>query len=188
MKKILFILFLLCSTVLQAQYSYNRIAVNPEAKKQTYIHKISKKDSICITPGIANGMQKLTMGNYTYRAENRDEKLEYEIFDCPKEHKTFILVNKTNEMSLGCDVYLYEKNNIKHCGYMPIAAYTKDMTGRMNYNNVLPYISIVKVSNRYIFSFETPLIVLYPGQEQEEIVNGRDVYFNYEKKVLQLNR
>ena len=68
---------------------------------------------------------------------------------------------------------------------MPIAAYTKGANGRMDYNNVLPYISIVKVSNRYIFSFETPLIVLYPGQEQEETVNGRDVYFNYEKEVLQ---
>lgn len=188
MKKILFILFLLCSTVLQAQYSYNRVEIAPEAKQKSFIHKTSKKDSICITPGVVNSMQVLKIGNYTYRSENRDERLAYEIFYNAKEQKTFILVNKTNEMSLGCEVFLYEKSTLKHCGFIPVAAYTKGANGRMDYNNALPYISIVKVSNRYIFSFETPLIVLYPGQEQEEIVNGRDVYFNYEKEVLQLNK
>ena len=61
-----------------------------------------------------------------------------------------------------------------------------DENGRMNYNSILPFVSIVKVSDRIIFSFETPLVVIYPGMSEEATLNGRDVYYTYSKSKLQL--
>jgi hypothetical protein len=69
---------------------------------------------------------------------------------------------------------------------MSVAAYTKGEDGRMNYNSILPFVSIVKVSDRIIFSFETPLVVIYPGFSEEATLNGRDVYYTYSKSKLEL--
>jgi hypothetical protein len=56
----------------------------------------------------------------------------------------------------------------------------------MNYNSILPFISIVKISDRIIFSFETPLVVVHPGLSEETTMNGRDIYYTYSKSKLQM--
>lgn len=101
--------------------------------------------------------------------------------------KTFILLlDKKVDYSIGCDVVSIKNNNYQYLGELSVAAYTKDENGRMNYNSILPFVSIVKVSDRIIFSFETPLVVIYPGMSEEATLNGRDVYYTYSKSKLEL--
>ena len=189
MKKILFFLAVILPLFSYAQYSFGKIELNKESKQSPFCCKIGSKDSLHIAPCKQNGVQQLSIENLICKAENQDEHLDYEIFANHKDKKAFVLVSRTTDnLCVGCSLYLFENRNVKDCGLLPVAAYTNDHSGRMNYNSILPHLSIVKVSNRYILSFETPLIVLFPMQEQEEIISGRDIFFTFDKDGLQMNK
>ncbi|MGM9820657.1 MAG: hypothetical protein ACI3Z9_07650 [Candidatus Onthomorpha sp.] len=189
MKKLLFVFALIFPLISNAQYSYGKIELNKETKQNPFCCKIGSKDSIHISPCSRNGVQQLSVGSLICKAETPDESLDYEIFANHKDKKAFVIVSRTTDnLCVGCSLYLFENGNVRDCGQLPVAAYTKDQSGRMNYNSILPHLSIVKVSNRYILSFETPLVVLFPMQEQEEILSGRDLFFTFDKDGLQMNK
>ncbi len=188
MMRITFFILLLCSSLAQAQYSYNRIECSYSDSLGQQIYKFSPKDSICIKTLSENGRQCLQVEDLNYKADNCDEQLEYAVFANAKEKKAILFINKAEAVSLGCEMFVIERHKATFCGFIPVAAYTKDPDGRMDYNNIIPYISIVKVAKRYLLAFETSLIVLYPSGDQEEILNGRDVSYSLQNGVLQLNR
>ena len=153
---------------LQAQYSYTRLEAAEVANSERSIYRLSSKDSICISINGKGGKARL--------------------FGNAKEKRAVVLLNRRAEVSLGCDMFIIDGKGGIFCGSIPVAAYTKTDKGRMDYNSILPYISIIKVSNRYVLSFETPLVVLYPFGDREEILNGRSIFYTYQNGALELNR
>ncbi len=188
MRKFFLVLLLLAGFNVQAQYSYSPIELCKGANSESEYFVLSKKDTVFIHSDRENNRQVLNFKGQSCKAENQDEVLEYRIFANQKEKRAFLLVNRTNEVSFGCDIFMIEPNRAVFCGFLPVAAYTKDPNGRMDYNNIVPYISIIRVSDRYLFAFETPLIVLYPSGEQEEILNGRNISYSYRNQALELHR
>lgn len=57
----------------------------------------------------------------------------------------------------------------------------------MNYNSILPYISIVNTTEKTYFSFEVPLVVLNPGGQDERIIEGNKIHYTLSNKKLQQN-
>ena len=171
MRAFIFFISLFFCVFLQAQHSYARIEAEETKNTEYRIYRLSAKDSICIS---ING--------------SSDEELEYAVFGNAKEKRAIVLLNKRAEVSLGCDMFILDGQGGNFCGSIPVAAYTKTDKGRMDYNSILPYISIIKVSNRYVLSFETALVVLYPFGDREEILNGRSIFYTYQNGILELNR
>ena len=126
MKKILFFLAVILPLFSYAQYSFGKIELNKESKQSPFCYKIGSKDSLHIAPCKQNGVQQLSIGNLICKAENQDEHLDYEIFANHKDKKAFVLVSRTTDnLCVGCSLYLFENRNVKDCGLLPVAAYTK---------------------------------------------------------------
>lgn len=173
---------------LQAQYSYTRLEAEEVANPERSIYRLSSKDSICISINGKGGKARLMINDFVHETGGNDEELEYAVFGNAKEKRAVVLLNRRAEVSLGCDMFIINGKGGIFCGSIPVAAYTKTDKGRMDYNSILPYISIIRVSNRYVLSFETPLVVLYPFGDREEILNGRSIFYTYQNGALELNR
>lgn len=89
----------------------------------------------------------------------------------------FFFIEAYDDMSLGAKVYKIIGDKISEISFLPFAAYTSENGERMNYNNILPYISIINSGARTLMFFNTPLFVLNPNQSNEEILNSKDYYF-----------
>lgn len=187
MRHWLFFFFVLLNANSFAQFSYTPLQ-ECGGDKDKHFYAIDRKDTLCISLAMENGVSTLAVGDLIYRAENRDRRLDYVLCANQKEKRAILLVNQSEQVSLGCDMFLIEKGKATHCGFVPVAAYTKSANGRMDYNSILPYVFLVRISNRYVLSFETPLVVLYPFGEQEEILEGRNLFYTYQNGTLQLNR
>ncbi len=89
---------------------------------------------------------------------------------------TYLLVEQRSDISLGCKVYRLEEGNKISMNDFCVAAYTKDESQRMNYNSILPYISMCQSGNRIILSFECDFIVMNPDKMNEKIINTTSLY------------
>ena len=87
-----------------------------------------------------------------------------------------MLVEQRSDISLGCKVYRLEEGNKISMNDFCVAAYTKDESQRMNYNSILPYISMCQSGNRIILSFECDFIVMNPDKMNEKIINTTSLY------------
>lgn len=113
------------------------------------------------------------------------------VFFINAKNKTSILILVPIELSFneGCLVFACtEGKSAKYVGFLDVAAYSKTNEGYMNYNNVAPHTTIIEINNRWIFSFETPLIVLKPGNSDEEILKGNAIFYQYSKDGWELKR
>ena len=89
---------------------------------------------------------------------------------------SFIFVENYGDMFLGCSLSKITNGKETPMNDFAVAAYTKDENGRMNYNSILPYISICQAGERIILSFECPLIVLHPDRTNEKIISTKNLY------------
>lgn len=99
---------------------------------------------------------------------------------------SYVFVENYGEMFLGCTLYKIENGKQTPMEDFSIAAYTKDANGRMNYNSILPYISICQAGERVILSFECPLIILYPDRINEKILQTKNLYGKITDKSIEL--
>ncbi len=183
--KSILILFiaLICGYSVYSQYSFDEIKYSEVHSSETAKCYAMKKDTLVINH-VSNN--ELAINGYTYAAPEQDVVISTRVFYNAKLKTYILLVDKTVDYSIGCDIILISNNKVQPIGEMAISAYTKGDDGRMNYNSILPFVSIVKVSDRIIFSFETPLVVIFPGLSEEATINGRDVYYTYSKSTLQM--
>ncbi len=187
-KAIVFTFCIFSAFIMNAQSLYGRVSAENSECDNRYVYCFSRKDSVYIEKDKTEGKECLKIGQWKYCASNIDESLSHELYFNAKDKKKILLVNKREEVSLGVDVFIMDNGKINFLGSMPIAAYTKENGERMDYNSILPYVSIVNISNRLVFSFETPLVVLYPLGELEEIIDGRNVFYTYSDGVMELNK
>ena len=89
-------------------------------------------------------------------------------------HYTF--VEKKDGISLGCDVYKDVNGRKEKMEFFSVAAYTKEQSQRMDYNSILPYISIIQAGKRTILSFNCDFIVLNQDKVSEKIMQTKDLY------------
>lgn len=178
-----FLICIFCSINAFAQYSYEVVDLNQQLSSDTEKIYVVKKDTL-ILKQISNSEVEI-YGN-KYEASEEDVVVTPKVYYNSKLKTFILLLDKKVDYSIGCDVVSIKNRNYQYIGEMSVAAYTKDENGRMNYNSILPFVSIVKVSDRIIFSFETPLVVIYPGMSEEATLNGRDVYYTYSKSKLEL--
>ncbi|MBQ7985232.1 MAG: hypothetical protein IJ250_06315 [Bacteroidales bacterium] len=89
---------------------------------------------------------------------------------------SYVFVEKRSDISLGCDLYKTENAVKTPMSFFSVAAYTKDESGRMNYNSILPYISIIQAGQRTVLSIDCPLIVLNPDRADEKIIESKNLY------------
>lgn len=101
---------------------------------------------------------------------------------------TYLLVEQRSDISLGCKVYRLDANNKISMNDFCVAAYTKDESQRMNYNCILPYISICQSGNRIILSFECDFIVMNPDKMNEKIINTTSLYGIIGENGIELKR
>ncbi len=178
-----FLICIFCSINAFAQYSYEVVDLNQQLSSDTEKIYTIKKDTLRIKQ-INNS--KLEICGNKYESSEQDVVLTPKVYYNSKLKTFILLLDKKVDYSIGCDVVSIKNNNYQYLGELFVAAYTKGDDGRMNYNSILPFVSIVKVSDRIIFSFETPLVVIYPGMSEEATLNGRDVYYTYSKSKLEL--
>lgn len=89
---------------------------------------------------------------------------------------SYVFTEKRSDISLGCELYKEENGQRINMDYFPVAAYTKDESGRMNYNSILPYISICQAGQRTVLSFECQFIVINPDRANETILETKNLY------------
>ncbi|MBR5253891.1 MAG: hypothetical protein IKV46_02475 [Bacteroidales bacterium] len=178
-----FLICIFCSINAFSQYSYEIVEFNSQLSSDTEKVYAVKTDTLRIEQ-INSSI--LEICNTKYEASEEDVVVTPKVYYNSKLKNFILLLDKKVDYSIGCDVVSIKNNNYQYLGELSVAAYTKDENGRMNYNSILPFVSIVKVSDRMIFSFETPLVVIYPGMSEEATLNGRDVYYTYSKSKLEL--
>ena len=185
MKKIILnlLICIFCSLNAFSQYSYDIVDFSQQLSTDTEKIYVVKKDTLKLTQ-ISNS--KLEISGNNYEASEEDVVITPKVYYNSKLKTFILLLDKKVDYSIGCDDVSIKNGSYQYLGELSVAAYTKGEDGRMNYNSISPFVSIVKVSDRIIFSFETPLVVIYPGMSEETTLNGRDVYYTYSKSKLQL--
>ena len=185
MKRLLlsFSLCILCSLNAFSQYSYEVVDVVQQLSNDEVKVYVATKDTLVIQR-VSNS--ELNICGHKYETTEEDVVVSPRVYYNSKLKTFILLLDKKVDYSIGCDVVSFNKGRYQYTGELSVAAYTKGEDGRMNYNSISPFVSIVKVSDRIIFSFETPLVVIYPGMSEETTLNGRDVYYTYSKSKLQL--
>ncbi|MDR1725075.1 MAG: hypothetical protein LBR28_01620 [Bacteroidales bacterium] len=180
----IFLFILFCNSIV-AQQRYELIT--PIQNNDTIIYTLGKENlKICVKKDVGG----LSVAEFFYRNDlkyiSQDEGTEFnfEIFYNKKQNNAFLFAHKQLEYSRGCETFFIEKNIITPIGLLPVAAYIKkDKT--MEYTNILPYLSIVKISDRILMSFETPLVVLYPSTKQEQIVESNKIFYIFSNNKLE---
>ncbi|MDR1848311.1 MAG: hypothetical protein LBR17_09410 [Bacteroidales bacterium] len=171
----LFLSLILSVSVTVAQSQYVRI--DNTSAGDTIIYNTGK-ENVSIVTGIDRGgfsvVSISTSKTLQYRSPDLGTQFSFAFFYNAKLKEGFLFVHKQLEFSKGCEVFHIDKNGLTHSGNLPVAAYNK-LNKTMDYNSILPYISIVKVSNRIILSLETPLLVLHPDTREEQIITSKNI-------------
>ena len=181
MKKFLFvaILSLIYCNLSSSQSLFASIEGKPLSK--TDIEYLNGKDNMTISlnDNEKNGgtITIKTTQTYTYNAKQAYSHLRYKVLNNKKLNTSLVFIETFNDISLGCEVIQVKNGQINNIGKMFVASYTKDNGERMNYNSILPYLSIYKTSNQTFIFFETPLVVINPNESDEKIVKGKEVYY-----------
>ncbi|MDD2530123.1 MAG: hypothetical protein PHN41_02725 [Bacteroidales bacterium] len=184
----LIIVFTLSCTNVFSQAFY-RVPIEKKGSEATF--KIDK-DTYKARFGITSESRRPKINfssktNYTYNSIYQDAKLDFEVFSCPKSKFSFLLINNYYDFSLGADLYIIENGEFSFIGTLSIGAYNSIEGERMNYNSILPYISIVHTTEKTYFSFETPLVVLNPGSQDERIIEGNKIHYTLSNNKLNQN-
>ena len=180
-----FLSFILCGSVL-AQSPYARIEAQQSG--DTVVFAINKEKitiSSCKDNGgltIATIAAKNTL---QYRSPDVGTKFDFALFYNNKQKEGIFFIDKHLDYNRGCEVYLLNSKGLTHLGQMPVAAYTKNGKS-MDYNSILPYISIVSAFNRVIVSFATPLLVLNPSARAEQIKANNEIFYTLENGIFSM--
>lgn len=93
-----------------------------------------------------------------------------------KMQEGFLFIEPCKELKEGCKIYHVNSKNISFLGELPFSAYTSENGERMNYNSILPYISVIRSGQRTLLFFNTPIVVIYPNSPQEQILESKNFY------------
>ncbi|MBP1646385.1 MAG: hypothetical protein H6Q16_1963 [Bacteroidetes bacterium] len=190
MNKIIPILFVLMMSYTNLfSQAFNKIPIERKGSEATF--KL-EKDLYKAHFGITSESRRPKIifsckSSYTYNSIYQDAKLDFEVFSCPKSKVSFLLINNYYDFSLGADLYVIENGQFTFVGTLSIGAYNSIGGENMNYNSILPYISIVNTTEKTYFSFEVPLVVLNPGGQDERIIEGNKIHYTLSNKKLQQN-
>ncbi|MBR1769490.1 MAG: hypothetical protein IJ748_03440 [Bacteroidales bacterium] len=177
MKRLLYFLFLFVSLSLSAQsfdvfnsadglnYGWNDFSLKVEAQKVTLVVLGKKSEVNCNREGMA---------------------YSHVLFFNKKHQLGFLFVEKHGEISLGCEVFEINGGGIKPLGSFPFAAYTSENGERMNYNSILPYLSVIRSDKRTLLFINTTMAVRYPDTVNEEIVETKDFYHILTEKSFEM--
>lgn len=184
---ILFVLMLSFTNVFSQ--AFNRIPIERNGSEATFkLDKDLYKANFGITSESRRPKINFTCKtSFTYNSIYQDAKLEFEVFSYPKSKVSFLLINNYYDFSLGADLYVIENGQFNFVGTLSVGAYNSIGGGNMNYNSILPYISIVNTTEKTYFSFEIPLVVLNPGGQDERIIEGNKIHYTLSKNKLQQN-
>ncbi|MDR0789760.1 MAG: hypothetical protein LBO06_03080 [Bacteroidales bacterium] len=182
-----FLCFALCGNVF-AQSQYTRL----EAKQanDTILYTIGKEKITILSNTDNGGLSVATISasnTLKYCSPDAGTTFSYAFFYNTKLKEGFLFMEKHLDYSRGCEVFRFNSKGLTHIGQMPVAAYTKNGKS-MDYNSILPYISIVSAFNRIIMSFETPLLVLNPSTRAEEIKESNEVFYTLENGNLTIRQ
>src|SRR5574344_2883453 len=119
-----------------------------------------------------------------YNSIYSDATLDFSVFRCKKANLTYMIIHNYADMSRGCDIFLLDKNTYTYIAHLNVAAYTRIGNEKMNYNSILPYLSIVNTTQKVYFSFEVPLIVLNPGESDERVLEGSKLHYTLENNMF----
>lgn len=93
----------------------------------------------------------------------------------------FLFIEPCKELKEGCKIYSITSKKVSFLCELPFAAYTSENGERMNYNSILPYISIIRSSQRTLLFFNTPIVVIYPNSPQEQVLESKNFYHILQK-------
>lgn len=190
MNKIIPILFVLIMSFTNVfSQAFNRIPIEKKGSEATFkIDKDIYKAYFAVTSESRRPKINFTCKtSFTYNSIYQDAKLDFEVFSYPKSKVSFLLINNYYDFSLGADLYVIENGQFSFVGTLSIGAYNSIDGQKMNYNSILPYISIVNTTDKTYFSFEIPLVVLNPGGQDERIIEGNKIHYTLSNKKLQQN-
>lgn len=146
------------------------------------MYKVIDCDSVC------NNKVYYTLNKnvVTFALEPNQTKQDVRLFYLPKSKRAFFFREKRGDFSLGCELWMIENQQIKKIKPLLVAAYTKNDMQRMDYNSILPYISIIQASQRIVLSFACPLIVVNPDLPSESIEHTKNLYALYTDECFEI--
>ena len=114
------------------------------------------------------------------------KELNHKLLYNNKLQQGFLFLEKHAELSEGCSIYKIEKGDVRYLCDFPFAAYTSENGERMDYNNILPYLSVIRSDKRTLLFINTPMIVSYPNSPKEEILETKSFYHILTDKGFEL--
>ena len=107
---------------------------------------------------------------------SKGKGINHKLLYSNKLQQGFLFLEKHSELSEGCSIYKIEKGDIRYLCEFPFAAYTSENGERMDYNNILPYLSVIRSDTRTLLFINTPMIVSWPDSPKEEILETKHFY------------
>ncbi|MDD4002060.1 MAG: hypothetical protein PHU35_04650 [Bacteroidales bacterium] len=185
-----FFFMLIVSTTSIFSQAFEKI---PLEKKTREVSFVLKKEQFKASFGVTNESRRPKIifngkTNFTYHSIYQDSQLEFEIFSNPKLDFSYLVINNYLEITMGADIYLIDKNyHFVYLGHLPIGAYNRIGNEKMNYNSILPYLSIFYTKEKTYFSFEVPFLVVNPGEITEQIIESSKLHYTLIDKTLKQN-
>ncbi|MDO5760065.1 MAG: hypothetical protein Q4Q06_03470 [Bacteroidota bacterium] len=175
-------LFLILSFGAKTQ---NFVEVQTERKGDVEVYHIAKMDLL-----IENGNLSLQTTDKTpsflQQINICKEKSTCKLLYNNKLKEGFLFVEPSKEIKEGCNVYHIKNKSIISLGYLSFAAYTSENGERMNYNSILPYISVIRSDKRTLLFFNTPIVVFFPNSTKEQILESKNFYHTLENNTFVL--
>lgn len=166
--------------------AFNKVQKQESGKEVTF--NINKdKYSALFSVNTESRTPRITFSgkaNMVYNSIIQDAKLEFEVFTHPKSKMAFLFINNYFDYSHGADIYIIDDGQISYIGKLNIAAYNRVGKNKMDYCNILQCISIVQTTSKTYISFENPLVVLNPGQHDEQIIEGNKIHYTIDTGKL----
>lgn len=157
-----------CVATDENKYSVTNIEISI-SKEKISVYSIKDKTLINQIPTSSNG-----------------KEVNHKFLYNKKLQQGFLFLEKHTDLSEGCDIYKVEKGDIKYLCEFPFAAYTSENGERMNYNNILPYLSVIHSDKRTLLFINTPIVVSYPNSPKEEILETKSFYHILTDKGFEL--
>lgn len=189
-KLLLFILIITASTISVFPQAFNKIPIEKKDKEAVFtLNKEKCRANFEVDKETRRPKITFTSKNtyFTYNSIFQDSQLDFDIFSNPKSNISYLLINNYFDMTRGADLYVIENNQFRYIGNLNVGAYNKVGEEKMNYNSILPYLSIVYTTQKTYFSFEVPLVVLNPGQQDEQILEGNKIHYTLTGGKLEQN-
>ena len=135
----------------------------------------------------------ITLQNLKKKSDTRIWQLDisakentYMLLYNSKLQEGYLFVEPCKDMSEGCSIYSIKKENLFFLQQFSFAAYNSKNGERMNYNSILPYISIIRSGQRTLLFFDTPIVVFQPNSPQEQILESNTFYHILQKDGFEI--